>query len=194
MLKIRPLQETDLEKVRAFTDREIGAGYYTQDEVRSIFERSQKNQVMHSLVLSDEQDTIHAVRITYPPGQWEKGKGYGLSPEKWPHLPEHTAYFQSIFISSALQGEGWGGKLSHEALKILSETGARGVVCHSWKESPNNSSTRYLQKLGFQIINEYPNYWKDVNYICSGCKQKPCVCTSVEMYLDLEGDPNSRGR
>lgn len=187
MLKIRALQERDLENVKDFTDREIGEGYYSHEEIKKIYERSILKGVMHSLVLCDESEEILAVRITYPPGNWEKGKGQGLSPDKWPRAMSETAYFQSIFIAQTLSGQGWGGKLSLAALEILRQSGARGVVCHSWKESPNNSSTRYLQKLGFRVITEYPDYWKDLNYNCTRCLKPPCHCTAQEMYLDLEG-------
>jgi GNAT superfamily N-acetyltransferase len=126
------------------------------------------------------------MRLTYPPGQWEHGKGHGLEPRKWPHAISETGYFQSLFLASDLQGHGWGGKISQAALAILKETGAKGVVCHSWKESPNNSSTRYLLKLGFTPVADHPLYWKDVDYNCTRCLKPPCQCTAQEMYLDLE--------
>lgn len=186
MLQIRELQRGDLEPLRQFTDREIGAGYYSAAELSQIFERSTKNGQMYSLVLSDENGEINAVRFTYPPGQWEQGKGKGLNPEKWPHPKSETAYFQSLFVAAKLQGQGWGGQLSVAAIARLREIGTKGVVCHSWKESPNNSSTKYLQKLGFQKIADHPLYWKDVDYNCTLCLKPPCQCTAQEMYLDLE--------
>jgi len=189
MLTIRELRREDLEPLRRFTDREIGVGYYSADELETIFERSSKNGIMCSLVLVDDHGELGAVRFTYPPGQWESGKGQGLQPAKWPHAKEETAYFQSLFISARLQGQGWGGKLSKESLKLLRQVGAKGVVCHSWKESPNNSSTKYLLKLGFVAVADHPLYWKDVNYNCTRCLKPPCQCTAQEMYLDLERTP-----
>lgn len=185
MLKIRPLEHQDLGALRTFTDHEIGAGYYSEQELEDIFRRSQKKGVMCTLLLEDSEGNIKGVRITYPQGQWQKGKGHGLNPQKWPHPADETAYFQSLFISGDLQGQGWGGKLSEKALGILREIGAKGVVCHSWKESPNNSSTRYLQKLGFAVIAEHKEYWRDVDYNCTRCLKPPCLCTAIEMYLDL---------
>lgn len=187
MLRIQPLEKSNLQALREFTDREIGAGYYSAAELEDIYQRSVKSGVMYSLVLLDDKGAIQGARITYPPGQWEHGKGKGLSPSKWPHALDQTAYFQSLFMSDTLRGQGWGGRLSQEALRILRQAGAKGVVCHSWKESPDNSSTRYLQKLGFEAIAEYPLYWKDVNYNCTRCLKPPCLCTAVEMYFDLEG-------
>lgn len=185
MLEIKPFAFEDLEKIRMFADREIGAGYYSQDELKKIFEKSKAGSTMCSLQLI-EDDEIQGIRISYPPGQWDSGKGKGLHPEKWPHPLSQTAYFQSVFLSDRIQGQGWGGRLSKEALRLLREAGAKGVVCHSWKESPNNSSSRYLQKLGFEVVAEHPLYWKDVDYRCTRCGDPPCQCTAQEMYLDLE--------
>lgn len=188
-MTIRPLREADLEAVRRFTDREIGENYFSASELRDVFARSQSDGLVHSLVLVDESGEIHGVRITFPPGKWQKGKGQGLSPAKWPHPPEETAYFQSIFVSSALHGRSWGGRMSRESLRRLREAGAKGVVCHSWKESPHDSSFRYLTKLGFSLIAEYPHYWREIPYNCSRCLKPPCLCTAQEMYLDLEKIP-----
>lgn len=186
MLKIRPFRENDLEAVRLFTDREIGAGYYQLSELQDIFERSKAGNVICSLLLENTDGEIRGVRISYPPGKWQKGKGKGLCPEKWPHAVSDTAYFQSLFIANELQGQGWGGRISMQALLALKEVGAKGVVCHSWKESPNDSSTRYLKKLGFELIQEHREYWKEVDYECTRCGQPPCLCTAQEMYLNLD--------
>jgi ribosomal protein S18 acetylase RimI-like enzyme len=187
MYKIRPLLKEDLPSVVNFTDQEIGAGYYSKQEIDEIFQRSQKGGEMFTLLLADESGAIKGIRITYPPGQWEHGKGHGLEPAKWPHDFNETAYFQSLFLSNDVQGQGWGGKMSMAAIERLKQNGAKGIVCHSWKESPNNSSTRYLQKLGFYVIAEHKEYWKDVNYNCTRCLKPPCRCTAQEMYLNLEG-------
>jgi predicted N-acetyltransferase YhbS len=186
MLSIRELRRGDLEPLRHFTDREIGAGYYSAAELDAIFERSRKDGTMYSLLLCDEGGAIQGVRFTYPPGQWSRGKGQGLNPALWPHEKSETGYFQSLFLAGKLQGQGWGGKLSREAIRLLRSAGAKGVVCHSWKESPNDSSTKYLAKLGFEKIADHPLYWKDVDYNCTRCLKPPCRCTATEMYLDLE--------
>lgn len=183
---MRPFRQEDLEAIRLFTDREIGHGYYSLAEIEDIFQRSQKNGVMCSYLLIDPQGEIHGVRISYPPGMWKKGKGQGLHPGQWPHPLEQTAYFQSLFLAADKQGQGWGGRLSRESIQALRQVGAKGVVCHSWKESPNDSSSRYLKKLGFELIAEHPLYWKDVPYSCTRCGSPPCQCTAQEMYLNLE--------
>ncbi len=186
-VQIRPLEVADLKALKAFTDREIGAGYYSVEELEDILKRSQKNGVMASFLLLDE-DGIQGVRFTYPPGQWHHGKGQGLNPQLWPYKLEETAYFQSLFLSAKMQGTGWGGKLSQRSIESLLELGAKGIVCHSWKESPNNSSSKYLLKIGFKIVTEHPKYWQFVDYECTRCGKPPCQCTAIEMYLDFNRD------
>lgn len=195
-----PLTEKDLGRLKAFTDRAIGAGYYSEAELRDIFHRSSLNGVMCSFLLVDgssETDgpgrgdrknsagEILGVRFTYPPGNWSQGKGEGLSPNQWPQPKSDTAYFQSLFLSDKIQGQGFGAKLSQASIDVLKEIGAKGVVCHSWKESPGGSSTKYLKKMGFQKIKEHPLYWQHVDYNCTRCLKPPCQCTAIEMYYEI---------
>lgn len=182
-MNIRPLEETDLAAVKEFTDHAIGQDYYSLHELLDVFERSKLHGRMCTLVLA-KGASIRGIRITYPPSQWTHGKGKGLSPSRWPYHLSETAYFQSLFVAPELTGKGYGRKLSLRALEILKELGAKGVVCHSWKESPNDSSGRYLRSLGFKLIETHPLYWTEVDYTCTRCG-KPCLCTAEEMYLDL---------
>ncbi len=182
---IEELKLSDLTALKQFTDHEIGSGYYSTTELEEIYQKSQKNGQMCSFLLK-QQGEIFGVRFTYAPGMWKHGKGDGLTVDSWPYPLQDTAYFQSLFLSNKVQGQGWGGKLSARSIEVLKTVGAKGIVCHSWKESPNNSSTKYLQKIGFQKIKEHPLYWQHVNYNCTRCGKPPCQCTAIEMYLKLE--------
>lgn len=182
-MTIRPLEKSDILKVKEFTDRAIGTDYYSVPELEDIYSKSLADNVMCTLVLEINQQ-IQGVRITYPPGKWSHGKGQGLNPGKWPHGLDQTAYFQSLFIAPELTGSGHGKTLSLKTIEILKEIGTQGIVCHSWKESPNDSSGRYLRSMGFTLIATHPLYWKEVDYVCTRCG-KPCLCTAEEMYLDL---------
>ncbi len=182
-LKIRPLRKTDIPAVKEFTDRAIGTDYYSVPELEDIYQKSMAGDVMCTLILEIEGQ-VQGVRITYPPGNWAHGKGKGLSPSLWPHPMNKTAYFQSLFIAPSLTGSGYGRTLSLKTIELLKGIGTQGIVCHSWKESPNDSSGRYLRALGFKLIDTHPLYWKEVDYVCTRCG-KPCLCTAEEMYLDL---------
>lgn len=196
--RIVPLEHADLPALKHFTDETIGAGYYSEKEIEEIFQKSSAvgadgRPYMCSLLLRDSSSAeILGVRFTYPPGKWSKGKGEGLNPSAWSSKLEQTGYFQSLFLSSKVQGQGWGCTLSLASIDVLRSAGARGVVCHSWKESPFNSSSKYLEKMGFKKIAEHPLYWQHVDYNCTRCLKPPCQCTAVEMYLDITESQESR--
>ena len=183
---IKEFIKTDIENVKAFTDVAVGDGYYSIDELT----RNQKKSIAKtgefcSFVLIDPQDnSVNGLRLAYPPGNWDQGKGGQLRPELWPTKLEETAYFQSLFVSPKLQGQGWGPQLAKKSLQVFKKLGAKAVVAHCWKESPNNSSLRYLQNMGFKEIIEHPLYWINVNYVCTR-DGYPCKCTAIEMHLSL---------
>lgn len=80
--------------------------------------------------------------------------------------------------------QGWGKRMSLQAIELLKEAGAQAIATHSWKESPQDSSGKYLRSLGFRSVALHPFYWKEVDYICTRCG-KPCLCTAEEMILKL---------
>lgn len=184
-MQIREFQQSDIPAVKAFTDKVVGAGYYsvrelTENQIKSIATTGE----ICSFVLVNDSNEVHGLRLAFPPGNWEHGKGSKIRADLWPtRLPE-TAYFQSLFVSNSLQGQGWGPKLSERAIEIFKKLGARGIVAHCWKESPNNSSMRYLQNMGFKEIIAHPDYWVDVDYVCTR-DGYPCHCTAIEMHLLL---------
>lgn len=183
-MQIRAFTLPDIPQVKSFFDRTIGTNYYSVAELEKIYHQSIKNGRCYTLLLMDSARQIHGVRVTYPPGHWQKGKGPGLSPDQWGVPRGEVAYFQSLFIEPSLTGRGWGKKMSLAAIEMLKNSGARAIVTHSWKESPHDSSGKYLRALGFRLIAIHPFYWKEVDYTCPRCGQ-PCVCTAEEMILNL---------
>ena len=179
-MHIRDLKLSDIEKVKTFTDFAIGKNYFSIDEMKSNFENSSLNGVMCSFVLVDDNENIMGLRLAYPPGKWNKGKGNRLRSDLWKVAIEKVAYFQSLFLSDEAQGLGFGPLLSEAAILAFKKLGAEAVVTHAWKESPNNSSIRYLGRFGFQSVATHPEYWIDVDYECS-LDGKPCRCTAEEM-------------
>lgn len=182
-LEIVPLKKEDLPSIKVFSDKFISKDYFQDQELADIYQRSFAGETMCSFLLKKDEKIL-GLRLTYPPGNWEKGKGSELFEQKWPHKKNETAYFQTIYLDPDLSGQGWGKKLSQKSIEVLKYLGAKGIVCHSWKESPHNSSNRYLSSLGFKAIAELPEYWRDCT--CAICTGDYCKCTAVEMYLDLE--------
>jgi GNAT superfamily N-acetyltransferase len=185
-LQIREFLLSDIGAVKSFTDEQIGQGYYSLDDLISNQKKSvAANGDVSSFLLVDSKDNVvKGLRLAFQPGQWAHGKGNKLRPDLWPFLIEEAGYFQSLFLSSELQGQNWGPRLSQKSIEVFKRQGAKGIITHCWKESPNNSSFRYLQKMGFEIVIEHPLYWNDVDYVCVR-DGTPCQCTSIEMYLKI---------
>lgn len=183
-MQIRPLQLDDLPQIKKFTDVTIGENYFSAEELKECYRKSLLNGVMYSFVLVDDHGKVCGVRLAYPPGAWSKGKGAKLHPELWKVPQEKAGYFQSLFISPEVQGGGWGPKLSDAVIELFKKIGTEAIVTHAWKESPNNSSIRYLSKFGFEAVATHPDYWIDVDYVCTR-DRKPCRCTAVEMIKYL---------
>lgn len=180
---------TDIALVSAFADRTIGDRYYPEDEVAEYLARAtveRPDGPITTAYVAETDDALVGFRLVMPPGRWDQGRGNGLTPDRWPHALAQTAYFQSCFVDPACTGAGIGRRLAYAAMDDLRRLGAQAIAVHSWKESPNDSSRRYLVKLGFTPIAEHPQYWADVDYLCAGCKVQPCTCTAIEMVLDLE--------
>lgn len=184
-MKIRELTAPDLPAIKACADRDIGKDYFSLAELQDCYRKSQSHGVMCSFVLVDEADRIQGFRLAFPPGTWSKGKGSKLRPDLWKVPADRVGYFQSLFLSSAAQGLGWGPQLSDAAVAAFRKLGAQAIVTHAWVESPNNSSIRYLTKFGFEKVASHPEYWVDVDYTCVR-DGKPCRCTADEMIKYLE--------
>lgn len=185
-MQIRPFLSSDVDAVKVFTDKEIGAGYYSLNELKENQIKSiGSNKNICSFVLVDETtNAVKGLRLAFPPKNWSHGKGSKQRTDLWPFPIEETAYFQSLFLAKEVQCQGFGPKLSQMSIEVFKKIGAKGIATHSWKESPNNSSVKYLEKVGFKKIIEHPLYWFDVDYVCA-LDGTPCRCTAVEMYLTL---------
>ncbi|MBC7465566.1 MAG: GNAT family N-acetyltransferase [Bdellovibrio sp.] len=186
ILRIQPFLLTDVDAVKKFTDQEIGFGYYSVEELIQNQKKSVSSSgLISSFLLIDEKDgSVKGLRLAYPPNNWTHGKGSSLRNDLWPFSISETAYFQSLFLSKDVQGQGYGPKLSMISIQVFIKLNAKGIATHSWKESPYNSSIKYLESVGFKKIIEHPNYWSKIDYTCPR-DGKPCQCTAVEMYLTL---------
>lgn len=182
----RAFLPSDVEAVKKFTDEQIGAGYYSVSELIENQKKSisSTGEITSFVLVDANTNEVKGLRLAYPPGSWVHGKGSKLRPDLWPFKIEKAAYFQSLFLDKEAQGQNWGPRLSQMSIDIFRQIQAEGVIAHCWKESPNNSSFRYLDKVGFKPVIEHPLYWIDVDYICTR-DGKPCRCTAIEMYLKL---------
>lgn len=183
-MQICPLEKDDLADIKQLIDKSVGEDYLSISELFDMYEQSLCQGRMCSFTLKDAKNQLFGLRLTFPPGKWKPEVPGKLSQNKWPHKFEDTAYFKIIVVDAQVSGQGLGKKLSKKSIEVLKQCGAKGIVCHSWKQSPHNSSRRYLEGLGFEEIAEYPSFW--AGHACAICETDSCQCTAVEMYLDLE--------
>jgi len=182
---LRSLLPGDSAAIVAFTDQWIGQNYYSLTEIEEILEISRQGKLNASLGAFDEKNNLVGVRLTFAPGTWTQKKGRGISPELWQVRAEQVAYFKSLFVHPDFQQLGIGRQLSQKSIEVLRQMGARAIVCHSWLESPGNSSQAYLNKMGFTPVAEHPKFWHEIDYLCTRCGPARCVCTAMEMIKYL---------
>ena len=174
-----PFEEKYLDAVRNFSDQWIGKDYYKDDELLNIVKFSKIGSKSAS-ILAWHNSSIIGIRLTYAPGNLD------ISKNEFKCSPNKIGYFKSLFISKDFQNKGLGKQLSKISIETLKEMGAKAVLCHSWLESPNNSSQVYLNKMGFEPIKEHKKFWYNINYECPRCSPGRCVCTAIEMIKYLE--------
>ena len=170
--------------IKKFTDKWIGKNYFIEKDLKEIINLSIKDGLNASFLASDNDELV-GIRLTYAPGGWPNKYTKGISPDLWKVEKNDVAYFKSLFIKDNYQGKGLGKKLSNESINVLLKMGAKAIVCHSWLESPNDSSRRYLKKMGFEKIKEHPLFWSRLDYECVRCTPKKCACTALEMIKYL---------
>ncbi|MBK26760.1 MAG: GNAT family N-acetyltransferase [Halobacteriovorax sp.] len=169
------LKESDIAEVISFFDRWSGKNFYTPEELQYVFELSNG-----ASFIARVENKIAGVRLTHAPGEWSNAYKQ-ISPNKWKVPRAEVAYFKSLFVSSDFQKMGIGKTLSSMSIEVLKKLGAKAILCHSWAESPGNSSRIYLERMGFEAVEEHKNFWLEVPYECVRCKPRACTCTGVEM-------------
>lgn len=183
--KLSPLKIEHVLEIKDFTDQWIGLNYYGIEELESYLNASSDGLLSASFG-AWSKGKLQGIRLSLAPGKFTAFISRGLTVSSWPCQSEKMAYFKSLFIAKESQGQGLGSLLSRKSLEILQKMEAEAVLCHSWLESPGNSSQIYLQKFGFKEINQHERYWYPIDYDCTRCAPKRCECTASEMVLDLK--------
>ncbi len=179
-MTIIPLAPSHWPKVVSLADAVLGLNYITLEDLNNNFSKKNETNAQCSFVLTSlDRSKLFGFRLTFAPNFWPQSLiDKSLTPSQ--DLSQ-VAYFKTIVVDPALQGQGWGPKLTSASTQSLKKMGANAIICHSWKESPNNSSTKYLQKMGFSPVGEVKNFWQDKDYDCVLCHPLKCFCTAIEM-------------
>lgn len=183
-MNILPFEIQHVNQVQVFSDLWIGKNYFLEEDLVDLAKRSQFGGKNCSFLCFKNEELV-GIRLSYAPGKWPEDLVGKSSPHKYKYPLDTVGYFKSLFLNEKFQGKGVGGKLSNLGIEKMREMKAKAIVTHCWLESPNQSSERYLSKLGFEPVNDIPLFWKDIDYLCSGCAIKPCKCTAREMILYL---------
>ncbi|MBD64707.1 MAG: hypothetical protein CME62_05845 [Halobacteriovoraceae bacterium] len=189
MHTIRNIELSDLDALLAFTNKWIGDGYFNKEELRALLLQG-VHEDLNASFIAEYEGKIIAARITLIPYQWTKFDHIApyISTHMYNVPYKKAAYFQSLFVDHQFQGKGIGSELTKRSLEVLYQMGCMAVVCHSWVESPNNSSQKYLLKFGFEPVSVHKNFWMFKDYKCPRCKPQVCQCSAEEMiyYFPLE--------
>lgn len=173
-----------LKEVQEFANKYIGQNYFSKTDLLEVYTKSLLNDLNCSYLLLSE-DKVKGIRLSYMPGKWTLMRDgiKGLSSHLWNELTiKDLGYFQSAVIVPELSGKGFGQVLANLSIDTIKKAGGKGILTHSWMQSPHNSSKKYLEKLGFKLINCHRDYWKNIDFTCPICV-KACSCTAGEMLL-----------
>lgn len=180
--------QVEVQKLLAFCDKEIGKGYYGINDLQKILLNSKQAGLNASLLAytAAPEKRIIGARFSPAPGKWkDEKKTQNFTPELWPVPPESVAYFKSVFVAPEFQKSGLGSLMSSQSIEIIKKMNGKGIVCHASMNSPNNSSIKYLTKLGFFPIKEHEFFWSSIDYDCTHCLVNPCECKAMEMFKNL---------
>ncbi len=179
-VELKEIGLTDIEKILKFSDKWIGTNYFTAKELEEIIKLGKTAQVNTSFKAESIDGKLAGIRLSLAPGEWVNSMR-GLSTDLWNVDSSKVGYFKSLFISDEFQKQGIGKALSNLSIENLKKAGAKAIICHSWLESPSNSSQRYLLSMGFSAVKTHKEFWSEVDYHCIKCGPSKCLCTAVEM-------------
>lgn len=185
--EILEITDRDLGEIKIFSDQWIGPNYYNLQDLQKILKFSKIDNLNASFLVRNKLGKIVAIRLTYAPGDWAQD-ARGITPKLWSVPQNRTAYFKSLFVHKSYQQLGLGHKLSNASINVLKKMGTEAIVCHSWLESPGNSSQKYLEKMGFSKVFEHQKFWNPIDYDCPRCSPNRCECTAIEMIKYLKED------
>ena len=180
-----PLDQSFLAPLNLLSDEVFGRDYLLQIGVEDDWEKIAQlvNPISFCVV---KGGGLCAARISYPPGQWSHLSAFKKSqPELWPFSPEDVGYFKLSMVHPAHRKKGLGKDMANFAIAGMRSMGAKGVVTHSWNQSPGGASAQYVSRLGFEKVAETEGFWSEYAYDCNECQNDPCLCTASEMFLKL---------
>jgi len=173
-----------LNKVLELENKVFGEGFLKMEELIRQIQLCQKDSNNNAICIMEDEKIIW-FWICFLWGNWDRSEIE--IDAKFENL-QTISYLKTLIIDPDLQ---WRGKWKY-ILDILLQNAKKSwdkqVLLHTWVESPNNSSRRFFEKHGANIVKTYHKKWYqdsiDNGWICTRC-WNPCECSSVEMIIDL---------
>lgn len=104
---------------------------------------------------------------------------------------DETGYISVVAVAKECQGQGVGKRLVLKALELQKEWGAKKMIVHASKSSPDNSSEKLFSSLGFVAGKLHKAPWAEYSMECGPEKFQcnfcgnPCKCDELEMVKYL---------
>lgn len=192
-LQLAQLEPEHFERVIELGNDIHGDHYLTSEIISKIYQKSVAGKVNCSLVMLDpargkKLDKLVAFRLTYAPGNWDLDEW--CSPELW-DLPIHQlCYFKSSTVDTDYLRTGIATKMLTASIESAKLLGAKGGICHTWMQSPENAAYQYFIRCGGKLLKTHPNRWLEDSYAgyqCVACSAFDyCRCDAGEMIVHFD--------
>ena len=161
MIRIRDLQQADIDEILAIADAQLGEKYITVDDLYAC-------------------NVFVAEHV-----EMQKCAGFCLSYVG----QEGEAYVRTVAVSPDFSGRGIGTDLVAKSVEYLKRVGAKKIMSPLWKHDGIVNSDVIFRRNGFLPLREIPDYWYADSiakgYSCPVCG-KGCHCTCVLYELKIE--------
>jgi ribosomal protein S18 acetylase RimI-like enzyme len=183
--RIRPISVFDIQKIVDFADQWIAENYYKKSQLRALLMKGVREDVNASFVALDKNKII-GFGLAFAPSEWiTQDDEFNLSSHLWNVPSDDVAYLKNLVVDKNYQGLGIGRAILDKTTQAVKDMGAKAIVCHSWVESPKNTSRKYFDKMNFKPVNLHDNFWYFKDYICAKYSPRKCDCSACEMIKVL---------
>ena len=186
-MQLKPYQSEDAAALLALANSVHGAGYLNADSLSEMAKLGLASGLNANFVVFQDA-TLVGYRLSFAPGNWQPD--HWCSTKLWPVPAEQMAYFKSVAVAPAYQGQGIGSRMLRASIEVLKRQGALAGLAHLWMQSPGNSAVRYFSRAGGKLLAVHPDKWlalsrQSAGYDCPVCGEA-CHCTAAEMVLTFE--------
>ncbi len=186
---LRPAEERDLSQILTIADQQLGADYFGSTLTENL-------EPFHLFTVAEHQGNIlgFCSGMLFPAFDPPSC----LSEVDLPRKVIEQAVcglLKTVATRPDFELAGIASQLIEYNLKELQRNGAEIILGLAWKDVYGRINVgTIMQKLGFRILKEYPNFWYTNSlkqqYKCPVCGNPPCRCSAVLYGLEAcENNP-----